>query len=118
MEPTVGIQGMNVGEGFDPDRTGEIFELAADLGLTARRVSRIAQTLPPRARMQAYLAIQALAMASSALYSSLDVQCDLDEPHTGVDVRPRGTEHRLIARCEHDPPHCWEGTVMIDCPDP
>lgn len=118
MEPALGIEGMVVGARVDPDTSGEILELTADLNLTARRVSRIAQTLPTPSRVQSFLAVEALAIASTALFSSLDVQCDLDQPPTAMDVRPRGADHRLITRCLHDPPHCWEGTAMVECPDP
>jgi hypothetical protein len=118
MEPIVGARGMIASADVDARTAASVFELTLDLNLAANRIAALARDVPPRSAVQALAAVQALGLASTALFACLDQQCDLDQPLASMDIRPRGPDHKLIARCQHDPPHCWEGTVFIDCPPP
>jgi hypothetical protein len=102
----------------DADVAAALFDVTLDLDRAANRIVALAQGLPSGSVVQALTAVQALGLASTAILACLDERCDLAQPPTSIDSRPRGTNHNLIKRCQHDPPHCWDGTVFIDCPDP
>jgi hypothetical protein len=118
MEPVAGMHGILVSSEMGGQAGAEVFELTQDISRTADRIMSFASNRPSRSSVQALAAVQALSLAATAFLSSVDAQCDLDQPPTSLDTRPRGQDHRLITRCQHDPPHCWEGTVFIACPAP
>jgi hypothetical protein len=117
MEAVAGATGMI----FSTDvgsAAGELFELSLDLDKAATQIAALTRNAPALSAVKALTAIQSLGLASTALLACIDTKCDLDQPPEPMDVRPRGTDHRLITRCKHDPPHCWEGTQFVECPDP
>ena len=118
VEPRFALQGVRFADKVDIESAAVSVRVADTLTDTAVQIMNLFGRGDSPSLDHALNAVNALGVAATAVFAAIDASCDIDQPPTRLITRPRGPDRRLITRCEHDPPHCWEGTVYVDCPSP
>lgn len=121
MYPDQFFDAVTFSERISGDSAGQVLDAVATIQQVARVIAKLEFESTPYDLaelpvMQVQRALVSLAVASTAMYAAVEARCTLDQPPTELDTEPRGPDHKLITRCKHFPPHCWEGTTFVPCP--